>query len=106
MNAKAPIQENAGSFSTNTVPNSYYVESGSYLRLRNVQIGWTFNNPAIARLGISRFRLYGQAANLFTVTKYTGLDPEIGGGSNTAFGIDEGAYPVIKQFLLGVNLSF
>lgn len=106
MNAKAPIQENAGSFSTNSVPNSYYVENGSYIRLRNVQVGWTFNNPGVAKLGISRLRLYVQGANLFTSTKYTGLDPEIGGGSNTAFGIDEGAYPVVKQFLVGLNVSF
>lgn len=106
MNAKAPIQENAGSFSSNTVPNSYYVENGSYLRLRNMQIGYTFNSKGIERLGVSRFRIYGQAANLFTITKYTGLDPEIGGGEANSFGVDEGAYPVVKQFIFGINLSF
>ncbi len=106
MNAKAPIQENAGSFSTNGAPNSYYVENGSYLRLRNMQIGYSFNGEWTKKLGISRFRAYVQGVNLFTITKYSGMDPEIGGGDANSFGVDEGAYPVVKQFLLGINLSF
>jgi len=105
-NAKAPIVENAASFSTNSTPNSYYVEDGSYLRLKNLQIGYTLNHKALDKAGISRLRFYVQAANLFTITKYTGLDPEIGGGDSGSFGVDEGAYPAIKQFLFGLNLSF
>lgn len=104
-NAKVSIQENDGSFSTNTVPNSYFVEKGSYLRARNVQIGYTFPTKLINRAGISSFRIYAQAANLFTITKYSGIDPEIGGGT-TNFGIDEGLYPAQRQYLVGVNVSF
>lgn len=105
MDATAPIQEVDGSFSTNLVPNSYYVEKGSYLRARNAQLGYTLPSETLDRLGISRLRVYVQAANLFTITNYSGIDPEISGGS-TNFGIDEGAYPNMQQFLLGLNLTF
>ncbi|HJT73033.1 MAG TPA: SusC/RagA family TonB-linked outer membrane protein, partial [Chitinophaga sp.] len=104
-NAKAPIQENEGSFSTNTVPNSFLVENGSYLRAKNMMLGYTLPSSVLKRAGIERFRIYVQAANLFTITKYTGIDPEITGGT-TNFGIDEGAYPNQRQFLVGVNVGF
>ncbi len=98
MNAKAPIQETTSSFSTNSVPNSYYVEDGSYLRARQIQLGYTLPSEALERYGITRLRLYVQAVNPFTITSYSGLDPEIAGDA-TSFGIDEGAYPNQKQFL-------
>ena len=104
-NAKAPIVENAGTFSSNGVPNSYYVESGSYLRNKNMQIGYTVNADLLKRFGVSRLRAYVQAANLFTITPYSGIDPEIGGGPNQ-FGIDEGAYPAQRQILFGLNVTF
>lgn len=103
-NAKAPVQEGEGSFSTNSVPNSYYVENGAYLRCKNMQLGYTF--PQLAGGHIQRLRIYVQAANLFTITKYTGIDPEIGGSDVRSFGIDEGTYPSQRQFLAGVNLTF
>jgi hypothetical protein len=110
-NAKAPIQENVGSFSTTNVPNSYYVENGSYLRARNAQIGYTLPANLLSRYGVGRLRVYIQGANLFTLTKYSGVDPEISGGTdfNTnsrAFGIDEGAYPNMRQYLVGLNVTF
>ncbi len=105
-NAKAPIQENEGSFSTNQVPNSYYVEDGSYLRVRNIQLGYTLPYKLLQPLGVHRLRLYVQAANVLTFTKYSGLDPEIGGAGATNFGIDEGAYSAPRQYLFGVNLLF
>jgi TonB-linked SusC/RagA family outer membrane protein len=121
-NAKAPIQETVGSFSSANVPNSYFVENGSYLRARNAQIGYTFPEAWLKKAKLARLRIYLQAANLFTITGYSGLDPEIGttantnnssGGSlnqsfstTTSFGIDEGVYPNQRQFLLGVNIGF
>lgn len=109
-NAKAPIQETANSFSTNAVPNSYFVEDGSYLRLKNVQIGYTFNTVKLQKAGISKLRIYLSGANLFTITKYSGADPEIGTssetGKSTAYGVDDGSYPSQRTFLLGLNLSF
>ncbi|UHG91079.1 TonB-dependent receptor [Spirosoma oryzicola] len=121
-NAKAPIQETVGSFSSANVPNSYFVENGSYLRAKNAQIGYTLPASTLKKLGIERLRVYVQSANLFTITKYSGLDPEIGttantnnssGGSlnqsfsnTTSFGIDEGVYPNQRQFLFGLNVTF
>ncbi|MDR6805228.1 TonB-linked SusC/RagA family outer membrane protein [Dyadobacter sp. BE32] len=109
MNATAPIQENTGSFSTTNVPNSYYVENGSYLRAKNAQIGYTLPKHLTQALKIDRLRVYVQTANLFTITKYSGPDPEVGQSQvagSTAFGLDEGVYPNTRQFLVGLNLTF
>ena len=113
-NAKAPIQDavNGSNASTNTVPNSYFVEKGSYLRAKNVTLGYTFSANSLNRVGISRIRAYIQAANLFTVTKYTGVDPEIsinatnGQNGATDFGVDEGSYANPRQYLLGLQITF
>ncbi|HEX8676702.1 MAG TPA: SusC/RagA family TonB-linked outer membrane protein, partial [Segetibacter sp.] len=104
-NAIAPIQELTGSFSTANVPNSYFVKKGSYLRAKNTQIGYTFSSELLEQAKIDRLRVYIQAANLFTITKYKGLDPEVS-GTTTDFGVDEGTYPSQRQFLIGVNLTF
>ena len=109
MNATAPIQENTGSFSTTNVPNSYYVENGSYLRAKNAQLGYTLPKNALSRFKIEKARIYVQSANLFTITKYSGPDPEVGQSQvdgSTAFGLDEGVYPNTRQFLIGLNLTF
>lgn len=104
--ATAPMLENEGSFSTNGVPNSYYVENGSYLRAKNVALGYTVPASLVQMVNIERLRIYIQAANVFTLTNYSGIDPEIGGNSTTNFGIDEGAYASPRQFRAGVELSF
>jgi TonB-linked SusC/RagA family outer membrane protein len=108
MNAKAPIQELNSYFSTNGVANSYFVENGSYLRAKNVQVGYNFSDKTLSKIGVKRMRVYVSAANLFTITSYSGVDPELPGtpgASATDFGIDEGTYPSSRTFLLGVNLS-
>lgn len=113
-NAKAPVQDavNGSNASTNIVPNSYFVEKGSYLRAKNVTLGYTFGTTGLTKVGITRVRAYLQAANLFTVTKYSGIDPEIsvnstnGQNSATDFGIDEGAYANPRQYLLGLQITF
>ncbi|MDJ1469909.1 TonB-dependent receptor [Cytophagaceae bacterium DM2B3-1] len=108
-NAKAPIQENASSFSTISVPNSYFVENGSYLRAKNIQLGYTLTPTLLTKLRIQQLRFYVQATNLFTLTKYSGLDPEVSrntNGSPIVFGLDEGSYPSAKQYTVGLNLTF
>jgi TonB-linked SusC/RagA family outer membrane protein len=104
-NAKAPIQEISSYTSTSGAPNSYYVENGSYLRAKNILLGYTLPSYMLKRIGIEKFRVYVQAANLFTITKYTGIDPEVAGNSQS-FGLDEGAYPSQRQYLVGVNVVF
>lgn len=105
-NTKIPKVESANSFSTSGAPNSYYMEDGSYLRLRSIILGYTVNPSVLQKYGVSKLRLYMQSANLFTITKYTGLDPELGGNSAN-FGIDYGNYPNNQQnFLFGLNVAF
>ncbi|MBS1602793.1 MAG: TonB-dependent receptor [Bacteroidetes bacterium] len=106
MNARAPVQENAGFASTNGSPNSYYIESGSYFRAKNAMLGYTLPRDLVKKAGIQNMRFYVQVTNVFTVTRYTGPDPEITGNGVTEFGIDEGAYPNSRQYLVGVSLKF
>jgi len=110
-NATLPIQENVGTFSTNGSPSSFFVEDGSYWRLRNLTLGYSVPQSFKDRFGIGNLRVFVQVNNVLTITDYTGPDPEIGffpgdgGGGSTNFGIDEGQFPTPKQFLFGVNLS-
>ncbi|MDZ7720796.1 MAG: hypothetical protein U5K72_18400 [Balneolaceae bacterium] len=78
LNASLPIQEVSDNFSRTGVPNSY-VEDGSYLRLKQITIGYTLPTNALQKIRISNMRVYAQGLNLFTLTGYSGLDPEIGG---------------------------
>jgi TonB-linked SusC/RagA family outer membrane protein len=103
--AKVPKATNISNFSTNTQSCSYYVEDGSYLRMKNLQLGYTIPESVLSKINVKSLRVYVQAVNLFTVTKYSGLDPEIG-GSDTAHGVDGGNYPVVKQVLFGLNVNF
>ena len=85
-----------------------WVEDASFLRARNVQIGYTLPQNITKKAFIQRLRVYAQAENLFTLTKYTGCDPEVSGGGSygTEAGIDRGVYPQNRTFTVGVNLSF
>lgn len=105
--ARTPIAENVSNFSNNAVANSYYIENGSYLRLRNLTLGYTLPQSMTERLKIDRLRVYVQGTNLFTITNYTGLDPEVTPTQgDVGFGVDAGAYPMVKQYLVGINLNF
>ncbi len=97
----------------NNRASSYFVEDGSFLRLRNLNIGYSLPQNITDKLGLSTLRIYTSMQNVFTITKYSGSDPEIGqnadinGSSNvTTRGIDAGAYPLSKTFTLGLNLKF
>lgn len=104
-NITVPILERQANFSNATVLNSYALEDGSFLRNKSMTLGFNFPAKSLQRLRIDRLRVYVQATNLFTMTKYSGLDPEIG-GSNTLFGIDGGNYPNNQTSLyVGVNIA-
>lgn len=105
-NATTPKASNKSNFSNNTQSVSYYVEDGSFFRLRNLQLGYTFPQSLISKVGLSRARLYLQGTNLFTLTGYSGLDPDLNNGGDQAFGVDQGNYPLVRQFLVGVNIGF
>ena len=103
-----------GEGTSNTVPrivegdnnnyqiSDFFVEDGSYMRLKVLQIGYTLPKQMLNKIGIDNIRLYLQGENLFTVTNYTGYDPEVG----TRNGLDSGTYPQARTFTFGVNVSF
>jgi hypothetical protein len=98
-----PKASNKSNFSTNTQSCSYYIEDGSYLRLKSLQLGFTVPPRHLGKTGVKSLRVYLQGVNLFTITGYAGLDPEIG-GPDSDFGIDNGNYPNARQFIFGFNL--
>ncbi|QNE40015.1 TonB-dependent receptor [Hymenobacter sp. NBH84] len=93
--------------------SNFYVENGSYARLRNLQLGYTFTKGVNTMLHTSSLRLYVSAQNLLTFTNYSGVDPEIGygrsytdGASALNRGVDLGNYPTARTFLVGANIGF
>lgn len=96
----------------NKQPSTRFLENGSYLRLKNVQLGYTVGNQLLQKLKLSSVRFFVSAQNVFTVTKYTGIDPEIYTNSNSigdgvkAVGIDWGTYPSARTITIGVNANF
>lgn len=92
----------------NNVPSSAWVENGSYLKLKNLTVGYSLPSGLTNRFKITRLRAYVSTQNLFTVTKYSGLDPEIGiqGGNAIFNGVDNGIYPSSRFFTFGLNVTF
>ena len=83
------------------------VEDGSYLKLSNITLGYTFPKKIVNKIGLSKLRLYATGNNLLTWTKYTGYDPEVSTMSNAMTpGVDFGAYPRSRSFVFGVNVAF
>ncbi|MBC8004791.1 MAG: TonB-dependent receptor [Verrucomicrobia bacterium] len=101
--AKLAIAENADEISQE--PSSHFVEDASYLRLKTLQIGYNLPESTLNRLGLNKLRIYFQGTNLFTVTKYSGLDPEIQTGTDRLLGVDQGAWPTARQLMIGINLG-
>lgn len=85
-----------------------YIEDGSYIKLKNISLGYTFSKGLISKVHIRQLRIYVSAQNLATWTKYTGIDPEVNfyDSDNTKQGIDYGVYPSYRTFLGGINLTF
>ncbi|MCD8194468.1 MAG: hypothetical protein LUD74_08000 [Tannerellaceae bacterium] len=85
-----------------------FVENGSYFRLRTLQLGYTLPKSLTQKVFLNQARFYLSADNLFTVTKYSGFNPEIGDHFNNPLnaGVDVAAYPVPRTFTIGCNLKF
>jgi len=90
------------------VPSSAWIENGSFLKLKTVNLGYTVPGDLAKRLDVSKIRVYVSTQNLFTITSYKGLDPEIGtqGGYATQTGVDNGTYPSSRFFTVGLNVTF
>ncbi len=83
--------------------SDFFLEKGDYFRIKVLQIGYSLPTRLISKAGLSKLRFYLMSNNLLTFTKYSGFDPEIGGGS---YGVDRGIYPQARSFMVGVNLGF
>ncbi|MBN1953273.1 MAG: TonB-dependent receptor [Bacteroidales bacterium] len=94
------------SSSNYTKMSDFFVEDGSYLRLRNVMLGYTIPSKVTNLVGVEKLRLYVGGKNLFTLTNYSGLNPEVGGNTITTSGVDIGLYPVTKMIYFGANIVF
>lgn len=90
----------------NNSVSDYFVEDGSYLRLKNIQLGYNFPANWLERTRIPQLRLYVGAQNLFTFTKYSGLDPEMGSSDPKLMGIDQGYFPQARTYMIGLNAKF
>ncbi len=85
--------------------SDFYVEDGSFLRLKNIQLGYTLPGSISGKVGLKRCRIYVSGQNLLTVTKYEGVEPEVGGNAlNSGFG--GWTYPVLPTYLVGLNINF
>lgn len=86
--------------------SDFYIEDGSFFRLKNLQIGYSFSSKVMRKMKLKRLRLYISVSNLFTITKYSGMDPEIGSGFDRANGVDIGNYPQVRTIQIGTNIQF
>jgi len=92
----------------NTDMSSRYIEDGSYLRIKNIALGYNFNKKILKSLHLESLRIYANIQNLYTLTNYTGFDPEVGASTTSAnvYGSDNGRYPSPQVYTFGLNLSF
>jgi TonB-dependent starch-binding outer membrane protein SusC len=108
-NAVLPIWRSNDVISSN--PSTYYLEDGSYFRLKNIQLTYSIPSSLTSKIGLGTTSLYVQGQNWVTLTKYEGLDPEVnlrnfGSGSDRQLGVDEGAYPAFRSTNVGLSVSF
>ena len=107
VNAKVPLP-----YSENGFTSTYVIEDGSYLRLNTLTLGYSLPQSLLRKAGISKLRIYGSIYNVFTITGYSGLDPEVSADTahnNAKYpttGLDWGTYPRARSFVIGLNLSF
>lgn len=96
----------------NIRPSDYYIDNASFVRLKNLKVGYTLPQGVVSKLKMDRIYFYLQGQNLFTISGYEGIDPEVGLQSyssesrNLDMGVDRGIYPLARTFTLGVNVSF
>lgn len=100
---------------SNNVFSDYFVEDASYLRIQNIQLGYSLSPKVVEKIGITKFRIYTGVNNLYTFTKYNGYDPGQSNGplnqdqvshSPIGAGIDYGFYPIPRTYMLGLNINF
>lgn len=91
---------------SNNLFSDFYVEDASFVRLQNIQLGYTLNNKHSEKIGIDKLRFYFSGNNLFTISDYKGYDPTASSGDPIGGGIDRGFYPSPKTYIFGLNVNF
>ena len=101
------VRANRSATGMNGTTSTWHIEDGSYLRIKNITLGYTLPEKWLDGAGISRTRVYFSTQNPFTFTKYSGYNPEVNmKGTSLTPGIDYGTYPLAKSFVFGVNVTF
>lgn len=105
-NTNIPVMKTQNTNGGNSLPSEFYIEDGSYFRMKNLQVGYTFPKSILNKINFNKLRVYAGIQNLFTITNYSGYDPEV--SSNVLFsrGIDTASYPNARTFTFGFNASF
>ena len=85
--------------------STYYIEDGSYMKMKYLKLAYNFDQQLIKKLGLGSLSVFGQVENVFTITGYSGLDPEVPMGTYGSR-VDNGSYPRARTFSLGVNVTF
>ncbi|MDB5286573.1 MAG: SusC/RagA family TonB-linked outer membrane protein [Mucilaginibacter sp.] len=101
-----PSSTNPDVISQSTPPSTYFIESGAFLRLNNLTLGYTVPTNMLKRAGISKLRMYLTSQNLFTAKRYSGQSPELFNTDILSQGVDATNYPVTRTFAFGVNVQF
>ncbi|WP_026473367.1 SusC/RagA family TonB-linked outer membrane protein [Alkaliflexus imshenetskii] len=102
-NASMPAPDNVSDY---VYRSDLMVKDGSYLRVKQIQLGYTIPRNTVSAWGLERARLYVSLDDFFTITGYKGMDPEAGSADNNRQGIDRGLYPLAKKLMFGVSVSF
>ena len=107
QNTDSPIPANRGTNHANYRGYSdYWVQDGSFVRLKNIALGYTIPGDITSKIKISKLRIYISSINPLTITKYDGFDPEVGNNGLSSRGIDKGSYPISSQYKAGLLLEF
>lgn len=85
-------------------PSTAFIQDASFLRLKSLRVGYTFPKTLLSKIQVGSLRVYAQITNVFTLTKYDGLDPELN-SSGSGMGLDQGAWPTPRQIMVGINLG-
>jgi TonB-dependent starch-binding outer membrane protein SusC len=91
----------------NTRPSDRFIQDGSFVKIKNLEVGYTLPSSLLKKIALTQLRFYVQAKNLITLTKYPGFDPEISDGNNILnTGVDLGLYPQSRTFAVGLDIKF
>lgn len=105
-NTNIPVMKTQNTNGGNSLPSEFYVEDGSYFRMKNLQLGYSLPKSVLTKINFNKLRFYAGVQNLFTATSYSGYDPEVSSNALFSRGIDMNSYPNAMTFTFGFNASF